>query len=127
MKLNYFNNGSRDEFACNCGTGCGFGVGDMKEEALLMIDIAREYAGVPFKLNRAISCPQHNADVGGSETSSHLLGYAFDIDCNDSVTRYKIITALLKAGFTRLGVYNSKKGTFIHTDCDPHKLSGVIW
>ena len=128
IKLSYFNTGTTDEFACKCGK-CGLGVKDMQPKLLRMLDVARFHAGVSFVLNRAISCPEHNSDpnVGGSETSSHLTGWAVDIDCNDAATRYHIIRGLILAGFTRIGVYKDSKGTFIHADCDPTKTPCVLW
>lgn len=121
------NNFQEHEFACNCGE-CGMGFEDMQPEALRRIDHARDLAGVPFVLNRAISCEAYNASLDGySETSSHLTGWAFDIDCNDSFTRFHIIRGLILAGFTRIGIYKSTKGTFIHADCDPTKTPYVIW
>lgn len=120
-----FNNGKTDEFACNCG--CGLGVADMQPKLLAMLDAARTLAGVSFTLNRAISCEAHNRAVGGSETSSHLLGWAVDIDCNDSSTRFHILKALMDVGFTRIGIYKDSKGTFIHCDADPFKPSCVVW
>lgn len=125
--MKYFNTGKIDEFKCRCGN-CSLGIGEMDADLLSRLDEAREIADIPFKLNRAISCVAHNAAIGGSNTSSHLKGYAVDIDCNDSVSRYRIVTALLAVGFKRIGVYNSKeKGTFIHADLDPTKPKGVIW
>ena len=46
---------------------------------------------------------------------------AVDIACDDSVTRQKIVSGLIKAGFTRIGI--SK--TFIHADND--LKTDAIW
>ena len=46
---------------------------------------------------------------------------AVDIACSDSVTRQKIVSGLIKAGFTRIGI--SK--TFIHSDND--SKTDAIW
>jgi hypothetical protein len=87
------------------------------------VQVAREIAGVPFVLNRAISCEEHNQKVGGSDTSSHLLGYAFDIACANDGHRWKIIEGLKRAGFTRIGV----RKDFIHADDDPAKNQERLW
>ena len=100
------------------------GSGDkMNKEFLNMLDLARELADTPFKITSGVRSEAHNKKVGGVSNSSHILGYAADVACNDSVSRYKIITALLKAGFDRIGIAK----TFIHVDNDPDKATGVIW
>ena len=58
-----------------------------------------------------------------STKSSHLLGYAADIACTNSVLRHKILTSLIKVGFNRIGIAD----TFIHVDNDPGKPENVIW
>ena len=58
-----------------------------------------------------------------SAKSSHLLGHAADISCTNSSQRHKIIKALLKVGFNRIGIAD----TFIHVDNDPNKPANVIW
>ena len=95
----------------------------MNKEFLNMLDLARELADTPFKITSGVRSEAHNKKVGGVSNSSHILGYAADVACNDSVSRYKIITALLKAGFDRIGIAK----TFIHVDNDPDKATGVIW
>lgn len=95
----------------------------MKSEFLDMLDSARELAGIPFVITSGYRTPEHNKNVGGVSSSSHLKGWAADISCIDSVSRHKIITSLLRSGFNRIGVGK----TFIHTDCDPTKPKNVIW
>lgn len=84
------------------------------------LDESREYAGIPFRITSGLRRLLQNESVGGSPTSTHLNGTGCDISCTDSVSRYKIVTALLKAGFTRIGVYAS------HIHCDLNK-EGVMW
>ena len=107
-----------DEFKCtHCGTE------EMKEDFLIMLDRAREEAGVPFKITSGYRCDEHNKAIGGATHSAHTTGYACDIACANSEHRFKIITALLGRGFNRIGV--SKQ--FIHVDCDPSLPCKVIW
>jgi len=96
---------------------------NMDKKFLDMIDNAREFAGIPFKVNSGYRTEAHNDKVGGVSNSSHLKGYAADIDCDTDVDRHKIIIALLHAGFTRIGI---SKG-FIHVDNDTTKNANRIW
>ena len=96
---------------------------NMDKKFLLKIDTAREIAGVPFKITSGYRTKEQNEKVGGVENSSHIIGHAADIACSNSVYRFKIITSLLKAGFTRIGIADS----FIHVDNDPSKSGNVIW
>lgn len=84
---------------------------------------ARECARVPFKINSGYRTPAHNKAVGGVNNSAHTRGYAADIGIIDDTDRFKIVRALLSAGFNRIGIYQS----FIHVDCDISKKANVIW
>lgn len=114
----------RDELKCKC---CG--ILKIKERAVKRLQVARFIADIPFTINRAASCVKHNAEIkGASKTSSHVFtmdsdACAFDIRCRDSSDRFKMVDALLKAGFTRLGISE----TFIHVDDDETKPQNVIW
>lgn len=90
---------------------------------LRMLNHARQIAGIPFRINSGFRTPEHNAKVGGTENSSHLKGFAADIHATSSSYKYEILSALLKAGFTRIGIADS----FIHVDNDPNKTQKVIW
>jgi len=106
------------EFACPC---CG--AARVSSKLIEMLQVAREEAGIPFTITSGFRCREHNMDVGGSNTSSHLRGLAADLACNGSSQRYLMLTALLKAGFSRIGVGSD----FIHVDVDATKAVGVIW
>ena len=116
MALKYF---KLSEFDDAPGTGK-----NMKKEFLTKLDKARAIADVPFKITSGYRSKETNNRVGGVSTSSHLKGLAADISCKDSSTRQKIISGLIKAGFTRIGI--SKKGNFIHCDTDKDK-NDAIW
>jgi len=106
------------EFTCD-GVVC---YDKMDSSLLKMLDEARGYANTPFKLTSTWrSVEKNNSLKNSSKNSSHLKGRAVDIACADSVTRQKIITGLIKAGFTRIGI--SK--TFIHADNDTK--TDAIW
>ncbi|SDO04213.1 Peptidase M15 [Desulfonauticus submarinus] len=106
------------EFKCPCCGRC-----EIKEEAILALDMAREMAGVPFRITSGFRCEKHNREVGGKPDSAHLGGWAVDIRATNSKARYKIITALINCGFTRIGIGKN----FIHADKDPEKVQNVVW
>lgn len=114
--MKYF---SPKEFTCN-GVNC---FDKMSDDLLNKLDFARSLAGTPFKITSSWRSESHNKDVGGAKNSSHLRGTAVDISCNNSMNRFKIINALLDAGFTRIGIAK----TFIHADVDEDNASEVIW
>lgn len=87
------------------------------------LDKAREVADIPFVITSGYRTEDHNALVGGVDSSAHTKGHAADIACRDSTSRYNIINSLQVAGFNRIGV----AATFIHVDDDPEKAPNVIW
>ena len=106
------------EFACPC---CG--ETRMDEDFTILLNKARSKADIPFKITSGFRCPAHNKKVGGTETSSHLKGRAVDIAVDGSMERFKILSALLRTGFKRIGVAK----TFIHVDLDTDKVQNVTW
>lgn len=100
---------------------------NMDSNFLAMLDDARAIAGIPFIITSGFRTPSHNAYVGGvqaglkSKGSSHLFGYAADISCKSGADREVIVSALIKAGFRRIGIAN----TFIHCDNDPDKTNSI--
>jgi len=107
------------EFKCRCGK-CGKGIEQMEEELLQRLEIARGFSGIPFVLNSAYRCEEHNDWVGGSPTSRHMLGQAVDIKTSTSGERFLVLSSLIRAGFTSIGIYEY----FIHADISKRNL---IW
>lgn len=95
----------------------------LKPELVQMLDDARHIAGIPFKLNSGFRTKSQNEKAGGVEDSAHLTGLAVDIACTSDTARHKIITALQKVGFNRIGIAK----TFVHCDIDKSKSPNVIW
>lgn len=118
MALNYFH---PSEFECGCG--CGHGFDKMSHVMMDKLDSARADAGIPFKLNSAYRCINHNISVGGKPNSAHRTGHAVDIACNSSTDRYAIVLALLMNDFKRIGVAK----TFIHADDEENLPQEVVW
>lgn len=96
---------------------------DMNQVAMDKLDEARELAGIPFVINCAYRSKQWDLNKGRNGLSAHTSGYAVDIRCNTDKNRFKIIEALIKAGFKRIGIAK----TFIHADCSPSHSQEVSW
>ena len=96
---------------------------DMEQSTMDKADKARQLAGIPFVINSAYRSVAYEKSKGRAGTSSHTLGKAIDIRCYSPESRYKVVTALLKAGFTRIGIANN----YIHADDSEKHRQGVIW
>ena len=76
---------------------------------------AREIFGDALSVNSAHRCRRHNRRVGGALNSCHLR-IAIDLSLRGR-DRHMVHSALVNAGFTTFGFYN----TFIHTDIRPYR------
>lgn len=92
----------------------------LKNKLVVKLNIARDFAQVPFILTETIRKQKSKI---GAKNSAHYRGYAVDIRCSKSRNRFKIVKALLNAGFYRIGIYDKH----IHADCDPSLPKEVIW
>ena len=98
----------------------------MDASFLQMLDDARGIAGLPFKITSGYRTQEHlqsliDKGYKASKNSSHLVGKAADIAVSSGPERYIILNALIKAGFSRLGISSS----FIHADTDSVDQGGV--
>jgi len=106
-----------EEFECKGGCEMPFDVYENIIKLANQLQFLRTYTGRPIKINSGYRCPEHNAKVGGSKTSQHLLGKAADITIQSlkPAEVYKIIEDLIDLGHMLqggLGLYD----TFIHYD-----------
>lgn len=108
----------KEEFECKCG--CGFN--NINDELVLILENAREFANVPFKINCGVRCEKHNKEVGGVEDSAHIKGLAVDISTRSDSLRFAIVEAVLKVGFSRVLMYD----TFVHVDMDLTKPNPIL-
>ena len=100
------------------------GSGEMMQEAFIArLQEARKLACTPFKITSGYRTLEHNKSVGGVNSSSHRFGCAADIAISSSHERFLILTGLIRAGFTRIGIADN----FIHVDSDETKPENVIW
>lgn len=115
MSFKYF---KLSEFDCPC---CG--ENNMTDVTLKSLDIARESAGIPFKILSGTRCPSHNKAVKGEENSEHLIGKGADIQALTSAQKFKIVNALIAVGCKRIGIYKN----FIHAGFSSSHPYPVIW
>ena len=118
LKAKYF---TIDEFRCPC---CGKVV--IQPLLIELLDAARLRAGIPFYITSGYRCKLHNQAVGGHPKSMHTIGAAADIHVGNSVERYRILEALLRVGFRRIGIYPH----WIHADVGDYlgkAPTEVIW
>lgn len=100
-------------------------------DSLVLLDHARDIAGVPFVINSNYRSPEHSVEVGGMKDDSHTEDpcSAFDISCKradgtwNSQAAYKIVKALFEVGFPRIGVGKNH----VHVDNSPHLPAEVMW
>lgn len=107
-----------NELACKC---CGALV--FVPSFKFRLNMARHTARIPFVITSGYRCYDYNKKCGSKDSSSHPKGFAVDISATNSRTRYKIVSALLESGLSRIGISSD----FIHVDDDPNKPKDVIW
>ena len=105
------------EFECKCGCDMPLEVYENIIKLASQLQFLRDYTGRPITINSAYRCPEHNAKVGGSKTSQHLLGKAADITIQSlkPAEVYALIEDLIDMGHLLqggLGLYD----TFVHYD-----------
>lgn len=88
-----------------------------------MLDRARGLAKVPFRITSGYRPASTNDAAGGVKDSAHLRGLAVDLACFDSRARMRMVSALIVAGFRRIGIYSAH----LHADCDPDLPQDVMW
>ena len=67
-------------------------------------------------------CQMHNLEVNGARFSRHMDGKAADIKVFTDGDRFRLMQALLKNGFRRIGIGK----TIIHADIDESAVP-VLW
>ncbi len=103
------------EMRCPC---CG--IEKMDIAFMIYLNRTRGFAGFPFIVNSGYRCEKHNKEVGSTSTN-HTRGMAADIYCIDASKRFDMISAMLCAGMTGIGVGPK----FIH--CDINHETTMIW
>lgn len=107
------------EFECKCGCG----LMNMHMSFVQRLDAVRIIYGDEIIISSGCRCAKHNKKVGGSRESSHLEGLAVDIRVKNSVERFHMVEAAMKAGIGRIGVAVN----FMHLDGNIYKLTNCFW
>ena len=107
-----------EEYACKCGCGRK----DIKDDLARKVQKVRDILGRSITINSGIRCDRHNGNIGASETSSHIGGWAADLKTRGSADRYALLQAAIQV-FDRVGIAKN----FIHVDVDANKTAGVVW
>ena len=90
----------------------------------LMLDDARDIAGVPFLITCGLRTPEQNTVLPESvQNSAHLTGNAVDLACSDSRARYSMLRGLMLVGFNRIGIYAGH----LHADNSSTLPQSVCW
>ena len=107
---------SIDEMKCkHCGEIA------MDEDFMKKLDEARDLAGIVFVITSGYRCKEYDDRIHAD--GNHPQGKAADIEAPNSVSRFKIISALIKVGFKRIGTDQQ----FIHADTCTDRPQDVMW
>ena len=108
------------EFGCK-----GSDVVLLDEELVVLLQCIREHFGKPVHITSGYRTPEHNAEVGGSKSSQHLLGRAADIRvAGVSVEDVAAYAESLMPGWGGVGRYPVKAGRatgWVHVDTRQNK------
>jgi len=96
----------------------------LKPALVELLDKAREIAGIPFVINSGYRTSEHNAEIGGVESSAHITGEAVDIRAINATEHFLITKALFQVGFKRI---SRKYLNHIHCDIAVDKPQNVLF
>ena len=103
----------------------GSGAVRMNRDFVAVLDKIRERCGFPLVVTSGYRTTAHNAKVGGSSGSAHVLGLAADLRIPAPMDRNRsILYDIARAeGITRIGIGD----TFIHFDMNKNAAQNVTW
>ena len=101
----------------------------LDEELVVLLQCIREHFGKPVHITSGYRTAAHNAAVGGSKSSQHLLGRAADIQVQGvSVEDVAAYAESLMPAWGGVGRYPVKAGRakgWVHVDTRPNKSRWV--
>lgn len=95
----------------------------MNLDFVAKLDKLREAVKMPLTILSGYRTPEHNAQVGGVDSSAHETGHAVDLFALSSGMRFLLIETALRMGFRRVGV----GGSFVHLDDSLTHAQDVVW
>jgi hypothetical protein len=100
----------------------------MDPQLIEILNKMREECGFPFIVNSGVRTKVHNLEVGGKESSDHLVkydGYAHGVDIKVIVgkDRFKFIQSAINNGIVRIGIGSD----FVHLGNWIGNPQNVIW
>ncbi len=81
---------------------------------ITLLELAEKFAGADFVITSAYR---------DNDKGAHGLGLAVGIRCSSSRPRFRIVTALTRVGFRRIGIYDRH----IHADVSLARDQEVLW
>ena len=109
------------EFRCRDGTDTIM----IDEGLVVLLQCIREHFGKPITITSGYRTAEHNAKVGGSKSSQHLLGRAADIQVAgvspDAVAAYAESLMPTWGGVGRYPVKAGRAKGWVHVDTRPNK------
>lgn len=93
--------------------------------SVLALEYIRAYLGnYPIIVTSGFRCPELNQKIGGSKTSSHIDGQAYDIIIRNGKTPKENALSIVKSdiNFDQIIIYD----TFIHLGLGPKKRRQII-
>lgn len=93
------------EFACK-GRNCCGGASPINFELVERLQLLRDKAGRPLRINSGFRCPIHNKAVGGASKSLHMLGLAADVQLPSKMTMNRFLELAEEVGFGKIIKYS---------------------
>lgn len=95
----------------------------MSLDFVAKLDRLRSATRAPLIVKSGYRTPEHNATVGGVDSSAHETGHAADLGALSSGQRFQIVEAAMRIGFRRIGIGNG----FVHLDDSLTHPQDVCW
>lgn len=93
----------------------GQSVKGLDSHLVTLLELAEKFAGAEFVITSGLR--------EDDTLSAHGLGLAVGIRCSTSRPRFRIVSALIRVGFRRIGIYDQH----IHADVSLARDQEVLW